>query len=224
MVVHSDIDNVLTGLILTGGKSRRLGRDKAAVDHGGRTLLARSVELARRFCLQVYVSVRDSKASATCGLDDCDLNWLPDETAGQGPIGGIATGLKRLKSPLLVLPCDLPLLSAALVERLVTARKHRPAMAVVTAFSQPVTSYLEPLVAVYEPEALELLRMACSRGVFALRAAIPAQRWHRVAYSEAESAAFLNINTPEDIERLSGQTGRAAASDWSDAESPKAWT
>lgn len=200
--------DALVGLILAGGKSQRLGRDKASLDLGGRTLLARSVELARRFCPEVYVSGRDPATAAVCGLDDCGLRWIPDETPGLGPIGGIATGLKRLKTALLVLPCDTPLLNAGLLERLVAARNQRPDSAVATAFAQPNTGHLESLVAVYEPEALPFLAEALRRGVHALWRAIPSDRWRRVFYEQSEQSAFLNLNTPDDVERYRDRLGQ----------------
>jgi molybdopterin-guanine dinucleotide biosynthesis protein A len=191
--------HALVGLVLAGGKSLRMGRDKACLLIDGSTLLARSVELARRFCAEVYVSGRKTHDAATRGLSQGKLRWLPDDAPGLGPMGGIATGLQHLKRPLLVLPCDAPLLHAELLQRLLDARNARSENTLATAFVQPGTGYLESLVAIYEPEILPLLLDGLSRGVYALWRAVPAERWLRVPYDESEKIAFLNLNTAEEL-------------------------
>lgn len=189
----------LVGFVLAGGKSLRMGRDKASLLVEGSSLLARSVALARRFCSEVWVSGRKPHDEATRGLNQGKLRWLPDDRPGLGPMGGIATGLEHLKRPLLVLPCDAPLLNPELLRRLVDARNGRSSEIQATAFAQPGTGYLESLVAIYEPELLPLLLDALERGVYALWRAVPTERWLRVPYEESEKIAFLNINTAQEL-------------------------
>jgi len=115
-------------VILAGGKSRRLGQDKAAVQVDGLPMLARMVALARRFCPVVAVSGRDPSALAP------GLTWFLDQESGIGPMGGIITALERYQKPCLVLSCDLPLLDESTVERLLEAWRARPSWAVMTTF------------------------------------------------------------------------------------------
>lgn len=185
--------DTLTGLVLAGGRSTRLGQDKVELSVAGQGLLARTAGLAAQFCAQVLVSGRDP---ADLGLT---LDWLPDDAPGHGPIGGILTGLGRLGGPLLVLACDLPLLDAATVARLVAHRASRPADAVVTTFLQSATGFIEPLVAIYEDAARPHLAAALAAGERKLARALPGAGRHLIPYGPEEAHVFFNINFPADL-------------------------
>jgi molybdopterin-guanine dinucleotide biosynthesis protein A len=195
--VSAPAEDVLTGLVLAGGRSTRLGQDKVELPVHGQSLLARTAGLAAQFCARVVVSGRDPADL------DLDLAWLPDDAPGQGPLGGILTGLTRLGGPLLVLACDLPLLDAATVARLVEHRKRRPAEAVVTTFLQSATGFIEPLVAVYEDLARPHLAAALAAGERKLARALPEAGRHLIPYGPAEAHVFFNVNFPADLAVLS---------------------
>ena len=87
----------LTGFVLAGGKSRRMGRDKALLDWHGRTLLEHMVDLISSATGQVHVVGRDP---------------LPDRRPDHGPLSGIATALETSEtSAILVVAVDLPFLT-----------------------------------------------------------------------------------------------------------------
>lgn len=183
-------------VILAGGKSRRLGQDKAAVLVDGIPMLARMVELARRFCPVVAVSGRDPSLLAS------GLTWFLDLEPGLGPMGGIITALERYQKPCLVLSCDLPLLDDSTLAKLLAAWRTRPANAVLTTFEQAETGFIEALVAVYEPEAAAILRRANKEGCRKLSRAIPAALRHCVVYSVRDSRPFFNVNTPAELAEI----------------------
>lgn len=183
-------------VVLAGGKSSRLGRDKAALRVDGTPMLARMVELAGRFCPVVAVSGRDPSAIAP------GIPWFLDEDPGHGPIGGILTALTRFGVPCLVLSCDLPRLDEATLETLLSAWRARPPHAVMTTFEQAETGFIEALVAVYEPGAAPLLRAAKEEGCRKLSRAIPAALRHSVVYSVDDGQAFFNVNTPADLAQI----------------------
>ena len=186
----------LRALILAGGKSRRLGRDKAAESIGGNNLLARTAFLAASLCPEVWISGRDP---APHGLN---LHWIADTVPGLGPMGGVATGLERLRGPLLVLACDMPLLNAPVLETLVRHRNLRPPGTAATTYIQAETGFLESLVAIYEEESLSLIRNALSRRDYKLANAIPRQRLHTIPYTREQALPFFNINFPQDMAML----------------------
>lgn len=188
---------VLTGLVLAGGRSTRLGQDKVELPLNGQSLLARTAGLAVRFCSRVVVSGRNP---ADLGLD---LDWLPDDEPGHGPMGGILTGLAHLGGPLLVLACDLPLLDEATVARLVEHRGSRPPGTVVTTFLQSATGFIEPLVAVYEDLARPHLAAALAAGERKLARALPEACRHLIPYGPEEAHVFFNVNYPADLAVLS---------------------
>lgn len=183
-------------VILAGGKSLRLGQDKAALDVDGKPLLARMVELAERCCANVCVSGRDP---APFGIQ---VPWCADQTQGLGPIGGIMTALERFATPCLVLSCDLPFLNGSTLRRLLEAWRTKPPHAAMTTFEQAETGFIEALVAVYEPSALPILRTAAANGCFKLSRAIPRELRHCVIYTAEENHPFFNLNTPCELETL----------------------
>ncbi len=184
-------------VILAGGKSRRLGRDKAAVLVDGEPMLARGVRLASLFCPRVAVAGRDP--GPLCP----GVPWFLDQEPGLGPLGGIVTALERFGTSCLVLSCDLPFLDRTTLERLLEAWRARPPHAVLTTFQQRETGFIEALVAVYEPQAAQILRRANEQGCRKLSQAIPAALRHVIVYSVADDQPFFNVNTPEQLSRLS---------------------
>lgn len=197
------------GMVLAGGKSTRLGRDKVVEFVEGRPLLARMTALAGQVCQNVVISGRNPASLEEFPPEVRRLGWVPDEGPGSGPIRGITTCLRRLGGPLLALACDLPLLDTDTLERLLEAHAHRPPHAVMTTFLQPATGYIESLVAIYEPEALPLLESAAAAGLYKLSRAIPFELRHHIPYSPEEAHVFFNINYPADLAMLMrmGMTG-----------------
>lgn len=185
-------------VILAGGRSRRLGQDKAAVVVEGQTMLARMIGLARGYCPLVAVCGRDPGQPA--------VQWFPDELPGKGPMGGIVTGLAKLRVSCLVLPCDLPFMDGPTLERLFQAWREKPAGAVITTFKQSWTGYIEALVAVYEPEAEPMLRQGLASGVSVLRA-IPEASRQLVPYAQDQGRPFFNLNTPDNLAELLSAPG-----------------
>ena len=90
------------GVVLAGGKSTRLGRDKAWLRFGDRPLLRQVAELLARVTGDILISGRDP---SQFGLD---APWLPDEIENMGPAGGVLTVLAATGRPCLILSCDLP--------------------------------------------------------------------------------------------------------------------
>lgn len=205
--MSSPAREALTGLVLAGGRSTRLGQDKVVLPLNGQPLLARTAGLAARFCARVVVSGRDP-ADLGPGLGQ-RLDWLPDDAPGHGPMGGILTGLAHLGGPLLVLACDLPLLDEATVARLVEYRVSRPPGTVVTTFLQAATGFIEPLVAVYEDLARPHLAAALAAGERKLARALPEAYRHLIPYGPEEAHVFFNVNYPADLAVLS-RLGRPA--------------
>jgi molybdenum cofactor guanylyltransferase len=194
------------GLVLAGGKSSRMGRDKAGLTFFGQPLLCRVADVLSRVTGDVFVSGRDP---AVFGLD---LPWLPDEIPGQGPAGGVLTVLAAVHRPCLVVSCDLPFLDEGTLRRLVAAWRGRAGHVLMTTYRIVETGYLECLVSVYEPEAVPLMREHLARGERRLSAMFPEDRRVDLEYSCADASlarAFFNINAPPDLMRARGMEGPA---------------
>jgi len=137
----------LLGLVLTGGKSSRMGTDKAVLDYGQGDESHRVFGLLGEFCQQVFIS---------CRVDQSDLpgrKGLPqvhDQILGKGPLSGILSAFEmRPDATWLVVACDLPKVDREVLANLV---KGRNPFRFATAF-RGHQGFPEPLCALYEPKA-----------------------------------------------------------------------
>jgi molybdopterin-guanine dinucleotide biosynthesis protein A len=138
----------LYGLLLCGGESRRMQRDKAALDYGGASALERSWALLAPVVERAWVSVRDDQSlDAARAAHPC----LPDLLPGRGPISGIHAALHaHPQAAWLVLAVDLPFLDAGTLQQLIAQRDPQR---VATAYRSSHDGLPEPLCAIYEPAA-----------------------------------------------------------------------
>lgn len=184
------------GVILAGGKSRRLGQDKAWLTFFGQPLLCRVADVLSQITGSVLVSGRNP---AVFGLD---APWLPDAILDQGPAGGILTVLTAVGRSCLVVSCDLPFLDEDTLSRLVEAWRGRGPDVLMTSYRMVETGYLESLVAIYEPEAIPLMRACLAREERRLSAMFPEHRRLHLDYHQTdpnEARAFFNVNAPPDL-------------------------
>ncbi|WP_153306816.1 molybdenum cofactor guanylyltransferase [Desulfonatronum thioautotrophicum] len=198
----------LAGVVLAGGRSSRLGQDKTRVVFSGVSLLSRSVDLLKRHCTTVHIVGRLP--------EDHGLN-VPsflDAEPGCGPGGGIATALKKLERPCLVLSCDLPLMDDQVLRRLKAAWRKKPDSALMTTFQQEETGYIEALVAIYEPGVLSLLEKAFRQGLYQLNRIVTEEMRHHIPYPRSEATPFFNVNHPADLSMLR-HLENAATGNWS---------
>jgi molybdopterin-guanine dinucleotide biosynthesis protein A len=179
------------GLILAGGSSTRMHRDKAALEYLGRSQLGRTFELASRHVARVFVSVR---AAQTADPTRAPLPMILDSVAGEGPIVGIRSALAaHPQVAWLVLACDLPFLSDAALSQLL---RERDATALATAYRSAHDGLPEPLCAIWEPAAAPALASYQEGGghcprKFLIRHAVP-------LLEPLDTRALDNVNTPEE--------------------------
>ena len=143
----------LYGLVLTGGDSRRMNRDKALLDYHGRPQAEVIYGLLSEVCKQVYVS---SKKDQWRGKSLGKLPEIQDVFLGFGPLSGILSAMHAYpKAAWLVVACDLPYVNLGTIETLV---KNRNPFKTATCFKNAHNHLPEPLCSVYEPKIrIELL-------------------------------------------------------------------
>lgn len=183
----------LYGLVLAGGESRRMGRDKAVLDLHGRSQLDWAFDLLARHCARVFVSVRPGQVADPARAA---YPTIVDQHTGAGPIAGIAAALAaHPDAAWLVVACDLPLLSDATLDTLVAARGREP----VTAFRSVHDGLPEPLCAIYEPSNRAGIEAAIASGTYCprkyiIRSAVP-------LLDQTDPVSLDNVNTPDDLDR-----------------------
>jgi molybdopterin-guanine dinucleotide biosynthesis protein A len=179
------------GLVLAGGASTRMQRDKAALMYAGKTQLQRACSLLAGHLDHVYVSVRATQR------DDPARARLPlivDSVESEGPIAGIRSALEQHPGVAwLVLACDLPFLSDATLAHLLESRDPSR---LATAYRSAHDGLPEPLCAIWEPAAAAALAAYQTGGgrcprKFLIR--------HDAALLEPlDPHALDNVNTPEE--------------------------
>jgi molybdopterin-guanine dinucleotide biosynthesis protein A len=185
------------GLILAGGASSRMRRDKAALLYQGRSQLDRAFDLVGRHVAKVFVSVRaDQRAEPT----RAGKPLVVDSVEGGGPIVGIRSALAAYPDAAwLVVACDLPFLSDAALQQLLSERD--PA-AVATAFRSAHDGLPEPLCAVWEPAAAAALAAYQASGGQCPRKFLG--RHAAALLTPQDRRALDNINTPEEYRHAQG--------------------
>jgi molybdopterin-guanine dinucleotide biosynthesis protein A len=175
----------LSGAILAGGRSSRLGRDKTMVPVGGRPVIERMIALLERHALPVKLITGNAAAYARYGLA-----IVADVYPGCGPLSGIHAALESSATDyVLVLSGDMPLVRDDLVERLLSA-----------CAGHDITLYkhknFEPLCAVYRRSCLEALEELLRHGDGRIIDLFPALTVKVLRTGEPE--VFTSINTDED--------------------------
>jgi molybdopterin-guanine dinucleotide biosynthesis protein A len=183
----------LSAFVLAGGRSSRMGSDKALLPFRGRTLLDRARELGR----EVAGSCRCVGSRDRYGDD-----VIEDVYAGHGPLAGIHAALRAGATELnLILAVDTPLLTPEYLRHLVAQAERSGAVATVT---RTADGRLHPLCAVYRKSFADIAEGALREGrnkIDALFANVPTE-YVEPAPAGFDERIFTNLNTPEDLAKL----------------------
>jgi molybdenum cofactor guanylyltransferase len=186
----------LTGIILVGGKSRRMGRDKAFITWDGAPLFEKVLHIFRESFATVLLVGGDLERYGKYGE-----RILPDLYPGSA-LGGLYTGLYHAASDyIFVASCDMPYPSAALLRYLCSLKDGYDCVVPETAQA------LEPLFAVYAKSALPAMLNLLQSGNFRIYDLYPQLRTRLVGVTELAPFAeggrsFVNVNTPDDFALL----------------------
>ena len=192
----------LYGLLLTGGRSRRMQRDKASLDYAGKSQLARAMELLTPLVARCFVSIRSDQ------LHDpyrAAYDTIADIKPDLGPIGGIHAALHTYpERAWLILACDLPFLDRATLQHLIA---HRASERMATAFRSSSDGLPEPLCAIFEPRSRQIIEQALLQGQQCPRSLL--SRCDVELLQLPNPRALDNVNTGE--EYAAAQAALAAA-------------
>ena len=190
------MDMALQSLVLAGGSSTRMGRDKALLVYEGEPQVRRVAALLERLAPPAYVSVRSaqSRDPAFAGL-----RLLTDGDEGIGPLAGILSAFREDPAcAWLVVAVDMPFLSEKTL-RLLLERRDPSAFA--TAFRNPRIDAPEPVCAIYEPRILPVLLAARAARRYSLML-LRDVSVHLVEPERPEE--LININDPEEYRGAAG--------------------
>lgn len=188
----------LSGAILVGGRSRRMGSDKALLRSDGEPLVARLVTILGAACDEVLLVGGDPTRFTDLGLA---ASWAPDAQEGVGPLGGILGALESARyEACLTVACDMPFITRELVAAMAAQPRDYRALAY-------TTDDLEPLLAIYTRACRAPLRAAIAERDLAARRfldrigaqSLPVEVLDLI---DPDRRCATNINTPDDLAAL----------------------
>lgn len=187
----------VTGVLLAGGKSRRMGQDKRVLAVGDETLLVRSLAVLRSIFQRVLIVIaQDSPPIET------DAIVLPDLIPGCGSLGGLYTGLKEAHTEwVFAAACDMPFLDPATIRHFVALKEEGDVV------MAKLKHGLQPMHALYHRNCLPIMERLIGAKELKIHALAghPALRVRLVLSGELrlldpDANSFYNVNTPDELE------------------------
>ncbi len=183
----------ITGIVLAGGKSSRMGSDKSLMILNGKTLIEYSIDALKPLCEIVMISSNNFIYDYT----GCEV-W-PDELPDGSPMIGIYSCLKRSQTEFnIILSCDMPLINTSLLEYLLENASDSD-------ITVPIhgNNLIEPLCGIYKQTCLPVLKSYIDKGNYRLNESIRSTS-HRLVTIDHQTPGFSenlfsNINTQDDF-------------------------
>jgi molybdopterin-guanine dinucleotide biosynthesis protein A len=186
----------MKALILAGGKSSRMGQDKASLKIGGITQLDRILGLVRPLTENIFLSVAHASSKVQSSTSQVEI--LPDLEPSPGPLGGLQAAFHQdANSDWLVLACDLPLIQKEDLQSLVD---HHDSSLDATSFLNPLDNHPEPLCALYSPSASPKLNARIEQNKRCARRFLASLS--RTDLTPSHPNSLLNLNRPEILAEL----------------------
>jgi molybdenum cofactor guanylyltransferase len=186
----------VTGVVLAGGRSRRMGRDKAFLPFGPGLLIERVIEVVQQVTAHVILITNAPEQYQRFGLP-----MFSDVIAGAGSLGGIYTGLISAKAPYsLCLACDMPFVKASFLRFLCDTASEADVLV-----PRDTTDY-QPLCAVYSQACREPIRHQIEARRLKITSFFDQVRVRVIggnilARYDPSDTMFFNANTPEEYEK-----------------------
>lgn len=194
-ISHNEKIADTTGVLLVGGKSGRMGRDKASIELSGRTLFSLALEFLRQHFVTVII------AGDRPDLAQVDIPSIPDLYPGSA-LGGLHAGLSAAVTDwVFVMPCDMPYPDAKLLILLYDLCEG------VDAVVPRTPAGYEPVFAFYHKRCLPVFNDALEQGrksIFALYPQLNVRFLEWQNMPRAWQKSLTNINTPEDLLKIKG--------------------
>lgn len=181
--------SIITGVIMAGGKSSRMGLDKGALLLGNKHLVEYSIEALRPLCNQLLISTSNGWY-ARFGYP-----LIKDIFKDNGPIGGIYSSLLISETPyVMALACDMPFVSTRTLERLIINCHEYDCVV------PAIGNKYEPLCAVYSKSLIPVMGQHIKSGHYALYELILKSNHYFIDF-ENDADAFMNLNTLNDLDK-----------------------
>lgn len=178
----------MTGILLSGGKSLRMGSDKAFVKINEQPMITYPLKVLEAWCSQILISANNAK------LDFLGYPVIRDEIPDIGPLGGLYSCLKQSSNEInLLIACDMPQVTGTLLDRMLClANQHEVVVPV-------INQHVEPLFALYQKNILSRIKQSIDEKRYSMRKFLSKLDVYYFEIEPSEVSEFLNVNTPSEI-------------------------
>jgi len=184
----------LAGLIIAGGKSRRMGRDKAQIIFDNQSFLDNVISLVENFTSDIVISSNQNPVTNYPVIVDIYKNI--------GPIGGLYAGLQAVRNDyVLVLPVDMPLLNKNVLKYLFEHINPDKKINVFHLNNRP-----QMLTGIYHKDVLPVIKEQITQKDYKLQHLLQKVSFNLIDASAFEND-FVNVNSPDELNRLNKKNG-----------------
>lgn len=202
--------DLITSIVLAGGRGTRLGKDKLLEVVGGRSLLQRVIESLSPISERIVVVTAQGQERPSLHATGTEVATVTDIYPGKGALGGIYTGLSVVASRhSLVVAADMPFLNLDLLQ-------HLASMATGFDVVMPrINGQIEPLHAVYSRDCLPAIQEQIERSQLQIKMFLGKIRVRYIEEADIDRfdpihLSFFNVNTPDDLTKareIAAETG-----------------
>lgn len=187
MIVNQP-QNIITGIILAGGKSSRMGQEKGLMKLHNKTFIEHSIQTLNPI-VQNLLIITNNKEYEKFGI-----TCIQDKITDCGPAGGIYTGLSQSNSQInIFLSCDTPLVTEDMLRKLLEKKTD----------DWDIVHYSQnPLIGVYHKRVSSIFLTHLKEQQFTMKRILQECKTHILPTTEAIKSNFKNINTPEEYNKL----------------------
>jgi molybdopterin-guanine dinucleotide biosynthesis protein A len=187
------VEPKLNGLVLAGGKSLRMGQDKATINWHGKEQKYYLADLLKNYCEDVFISCREDQHES-----NPDYRYLKDTFIDLGPFGAVLSAFRaQPEVAWLVVACDLPLLGSTTLDHLTANRKVAK---IATGYISQHDNFPEPLITIWEPKSYPVLLSFLAQGCSCPRKVLINSDVNLLSAPDPQE--LTNVNTPEEFEQV----------------------
>lgn len=182
----------ITGIILAGGKSSRMGTDKGLLKLNKKPFVQHSIDALKPLVSEILI------VSDNSDYDEFGYKRVEDIIKSAGPVSGIYSGLEASKTKYnLMLSCDIPMINTEVLQKLIDATDDTSD--IIQAESNGKTM---PLIALYKKHIKDTFKNFLEQDERRLRVVIKACNYKNVVLDEAYQSTTLNVNTKEELKQI----------------------
>ncbi len=183
--------DTLVGVVISGGKSSRMGTDKSLLLWNNKPFYLHAAEILAPFCSEIYVSCNVSQSN------NYILPVITDKYGSYGPISGVLSSMHALSGhSIITLPCDMPELSEGIINVMISSNKER----LDGVFLKDDNNQLESMLAIYNPSIYSKLLAWYDSGKYSLKKFI--ESCDNISYLTLDMHTLINLNTPTELDNF----------------------